>query len=1111
MRYAAITLILVVAFAPASSAQEATARLLGTITDPTGAVVVSANVVVRNVATGLQRKTVTNESGDYSISLLSIGQYTVTAEAAGFKTSTISGLALQVNQEARLDIRLALGSATESIQVTAATPVLVTDGSSVGQVVDNAAIANMPLNGRAFWQLAQLTPGAVYTPGGSDISAGGQGIRATRIGLRISGHSRLAGGWFLDGFDITEYELGSTSITPSTDALEEFKVQSGGMSAEYALPSVINAALKSGSNEFHGSVYEYLRNEKIQARNFFAQSMPSLKRSQFGATFGGPIKRDKVFFFGDYEGGRTRQGTTFNSTVPSVQQLNGDFTGGRPVFDPLTTRQNPANPSQFIRDQFPSNTIPANRQSPQALYFKPWFPVPNNGPTRFVTSPPLAMDTNKFDIKISAQVTSKDSLASRYSFIDNTEQDPQGFPALGYYPLRSRSQNAGLSYIRSFSPRVTTELAFNYYRMFFYFLNASNFNGKDVISQAGITGYGGLSSMQPAGPQIIASGYTTVAGSTDNRPKANRIRTYQYRSSLTWASGRHNMKFGAQLSHQAHAFLNGNSSQGMFTFNGQYTQNPLSAGNTGDSFADYLLGYPQTVRRSTPQNIFGASGDFWHFYGQDDYRVTRNLTLNLGLRWELNSWFSGIRGQTNAFNFATGKVIIPTRNGSPDLTAQPWISTYWPLFRPLLETSEEHGLPWSIRSPDYRCPGPRIGFAWRAFGSDKWVVRSAYGIFYIYVDTNLLQPLYRTPPFNLVQDLENDRPTATTMTPVRNLANYFLGQPLASLSATPFLTTAGTSYRYSYTQTWNLNVQREIAGGIAAEVAYVANKGTRLGTGSAGNIPQAGPGNVQPRRPYPQWGVFLLQQWGGSSTYHSLQAKFEKRFSQGLSFLGSYAFSKCLDVPGSEEGAAPATYLDNLNKGPCSYDVPHNFVTSYVWELPFGKGRKFFSKAPRAVDFLVGGWQWQGINTFQSGVPYTVTINTDRANTGQSGQRPDVTGPPVQPRTLGCWYFTAANPACRAALPNQADTFALPAQYTWGNSGRGILRGDGLVQLDMSLIKTFKVTESKSFQFRAQVFNMTNTPTFGNPGGTWNLATGGQVSSTRNQPRLFEFGLKFSF
>ncbi len=1111
MRSIANALIFGVLFTTLMPAQESTARLLGTVTDPTGAVIPAANVVARNVATGLERRAVTNESGDYSIPLLPIGQYTVTADSAGFKTSTITGLVLQVNQEARLDIKLAIGTATESVQVEASSPVLVTDGSSVGQVVENVAITNMPLNGRAFWQLAQLTPGAVYTPGGSDISAGGQGIRATRIGLRISGNGRLNGGWFLDGFDITEYELGSTSITPSTDALEEFKVQAGGMSAEFGLPSVINAALKSGSNSFHGSAYEYLRNEKLQARNFFAPTVPPLKRNQFGATFGGPIRHDRIFFFADYEGARTRQGTTLNSTVPSVRQLNGDFGDARPIFDPLSTRQNPANPSQFIRDQFAGNVIPASRQSSQALYFKPWFPTPNNGPSRFVYSPALSLDTNKFDLKVSPHITAKDSIVSRYSYVDNNEKDVQGYPALGYYPLHSRAQNAGLSYLHIFSPKVAAEVAYNYYRMFFYFLNASNFNGKDVISQAGITGYDGFSNLQPAAPNIIMSGYTSVGGSTDNRPKANRIRTYQYRSSLTWASGGHNIKFGAQLSHQAHAFLNGNGSQGGITMNGQYTQNPLSAGNTGDSFADFLLGYPQTMQRSTPQNIFGVAGSSWSFYGQDDYRVSRNLTLNLGLRWELTSWMAGIRGQTNAFDFDTGKVIIPTRNGTPDLTAQPSIPTNWAVFRPLLETSEEKGLPWSIRPRDNLCPAPRIGLAWRAFGSDRWVVRAAYGIFWLYPDTNLLQPLYRTPPFNVIQIINNDVPTANTPTPTRSLANYFLGQPVASLNTTPAITTMGAFYRSAYQQTWNVNLQHEFARNLAAEIGYVANKGTRLQYGSAGNVPLPGPGNVQARRPYPKWGVFLLQQWGGSSSYNSLQAKLEKRFSKGLSILGAYTFSKCLDAPGSEEGASPATYLDNLNKGRCNFDVPHNFVTSYVWELPFGKGRKLLSQAPKAVDLLIGGWQWQGINTLQSGVPYTVTINTDRANTGQSGQRPDSIGPTVQPRTLGCWYFTAANPACRALLPNQADTFLLPAQYTYGNLGRNTLRGPGLFQLDTSLIKKFTLTESKSFEFRAQVFNLTNTPSFSNPSGTSNLATGGQVTSTRNQPRLYEFGLKFAF
>jgi Carboxypeptidase regulatory-like domain len=320
-------MILCAAFTLHLPAQESTARLLGTVKDPTGAVVPGAGIVAKNMATGLERKTLADTSGEYSIPQLPIGQYTITAESAGFKTSTVTDLVLQVNQEARVDITLALGTAAESISVRASSPVLVTDTSSVGQVIENVAIVNMPLNGRAFWQLAQLTPGAVYTPGGSDISAGGQGIRANRINLRISGNGRLNSGWFLDGFDITEYELGSTSITPSTDAIEEFKVLAGGMSAEYGLPSVINAALKSGTNSFHGSAYEFLRNEKIQARNFFSPTVPPLKRNQFGSTIGGPIKHDKIFFFADYEGARTRQGTTFNSNVPTLPTVGGKFRG----------------------------------------------------------------------------------------------------------------------------------------------------------------------------------------------------------------------------------------------------------------------------------------------------------------------------------------------------------------------------------------------------------------------------------------------------------------------------------------------------------------------------------------------------------------------------------------------------------------------------------------------------------------------------------------------------------------------------------------------------------------------------------------------------------------
>ena len=725
-------------------------------------------------------------------------------------------------------------------------------------------------------------------------------------------------------------------------------------------------------------------------------------------------------------------------------------------------------------------------------------------------SPPLGLNTNKFDIKVSPRLTAKDSLVSRYSFVDNTEQDVQGYPALGYYPLHSRSQNAGLSYLHIFTPNITLETTYGYYRTFFLFLNASAFNGQNVAQLAGITGYEGISNINPAGMLLSLSGYTALMGNTDNRPKANRIRTYQYRTALTWAHGKHQMKFGAQLTHQAHAFYHGQSSQGSASFNGQYTQNPLSTGNTGDAFADFLLGLPNNMVRSTPLQIYGNTGDFWAFYGQDDYRVTKNLTLNVGLRWELNSFLPGIRGQTNAFDFATGDLIIPTINGTPDLTAQPGAAQTYAVFQPLLETSQQKGLPWSIRYPDYRDPAPRIGLAWRMFGSDKWVLRSAYGIFYIFPDTNQTQGQINAPPFQLTQTINNDIPTPTTLTPSRNLQNFFLGNPLNSITSTPAITTGGIYYRQAYEQSWNLNIQHEFKNHVAAEIGYVANKGTRLSSVSTYNIPLPGPGNVQARREYPQWGVIKYLIWGGDSTYHSFQSKIEKRFSQGFSFLGSYTFSKCLDGPGSEEGGSPAAYLDRLYKGPCSFDTPHNFVTSYVWELPFGNGRKYFSQISKVANTVIGGWQWQGINTFQSGNPYSVTISTDVANTAV-GQMPNAIAAPVQPGNVNCWFFVSANKACKALLPNQADTFALPSQYTYGNAGRDILYNNRIIQFDMSLYKTFKITESKALEFRAMAYNLTNTPSFNTPGTNWNLATGGQVTSTRNQPRLYEFALKFSF
>ncbi len=541
--------------------------------------------------------------------------------------------------------------------------------------------------------------------------------------------------------------------------------------------------MKSGSNSFHGSAYEYLRNEKIQARNFFSPTVPPLKRNQFGGTLGGPIRHDKVFFFADYEGARTRQGTTQNSNVPSVQQLNGDFSGGRPIFDPLTTAVNPANPSQFVR-----NSVSGQRHSGEphvatgAYISSRWFPVPNNGPGLFVYSPSLSLDTDKFDIKISPRLTAKDSLVSRYSFVDNKEQDVQGYPALGYYPLHSRSQNAGLTYLHIFSPGITSEATFSYYRTYFLLLNASAFNGQNVVQQAGITGYEGISNLQPAGSAHQLFRLRSASGehgqSAQGQPHPHLsipiiidLGSWQAPDEVRRATFSPGPCLFPRSKFAGVGFTSMASTRKIRSApETRATPSPISS-----SAIRTACCAPRRCKSTATRAISGLST------ARTITAITRNLTLNIGFRWELNSFLAGIRGQTNAFDFTTGNLIVPTVNGTPDLTAQPGAAQIWNVFRPLLETSEQKGLPWSIRYPDNRDPAPRIGLAWRAFGSDKWVVRSAYGIFYIFPDTNQTQGQINAPPFQLTQTINNDVPTATTLTPTRNLANFFLGNPLVAI------------------------------------------------------------------------------------------------------------------------------------------------------------------------------------------------------------------------------------------------------------------------------------------------------------------------------------------
>jgi hypothetical protein len=1096
---------------PAIKAQSNLATLVGTVKDSSGGVVPNASAAVKNLGTGLERSAKSDASGDYSISNLQVGHYSLTVTLAGFETTTIPDIELQVGQTARVDPVLQVGSATQQVTVSTTAPLLATTTSSVGQVVDHKVLEDVPLNGRAFWQLTQLTPGATYTPGGANPYTGTTAIRARAVNVSVNGSDPQQTGWSLDGANITEPQLGGTAIQPNVDAIQEFKVESGNMSAEFGhTPNMVTATIKSGTNEYHGNAFEFLRNDKLDARNFFfqapvgaAQTKDVLKRNQFGGTFGGPIKKDKTFFFVDYEETTVRQALVFSNVVPSLAMRSGDFSSFLPGTQILDPQNNYA--------PFPNNKIPSNLFSPQALFFLKYMPAPNfsqGGTDRAVFGNRLALNTAKADLKIDEQFTSKDHLMGRYSINDNAEDNPNPFPALGSPGNHSRGQSFSLALTHIFSPQWLNELRFGYYRMIFLFQGP--LQGTNVDQQAGVQGL----ELQPYGgfPEIDMAGYDSFNGSPTNcLPKSNHVRSYQYSDTLSRVAGKHNMKMGMEWFHNILGYVNGGVSEGVFDFEGTYT---------GDAFADYMLGLPDSVTRDGGVPLQGTYGNFLSWFFQDNYRVTSNLTLNLGLRYEINPFFTGQRGQISGLDLTTGKLVIPSNF---DPTAQPISSELVPLFNDRYVLSKSVGLPNSIRPADKKDFGPRIGLAWRPFGSNKWAIRSAYGIFYAYPDNNLPNNTSAVPPISAVDQTYNDRPPVA---PTHTWGDFFQGVPLAGLPnpnpgqpcpggfvaiscAQPSLSTGALHPSLTYVQEYNFSIQRELTPSLTINAGYVGNNTHRLAQFISINDPPPGQGDIQARRPYVQWGGISFAQYGGKASYNALQTSLISRSWHGLSLLGNYTFSKCLDDGSAESGTT--LLLIPFNRAPCNLDRTHAGAFSYDYEMPFGHSRQFLSGISGWADQIIGGWHVSGIATLQSGLPFTPTVG-DRANTGVSGQRPDVTGAPIMPQTVDCWFFTSANSACKALLPSASNWFAVPPQYLrYGTGGRNILRADGLKTWDFSLFKNFRISETKYVQFRSEFFNFTNHPTFSAPSTRVDRGSGGSISSTLDPARQIQLALKLYF
>jgi hypothetical protein len=1063
-----------------------TGSIIGTVTDPSSAVVSGVKVTLENVRTGVRQTTTTDMEGSYSFLSQRIGEYRVVAESTGFKQVSSDPFTLTVNARQRVNLTLQVGDVSQAVAVTGTAEALETESSDRGQVIQRAAIVNLPLNGRAYADLALLSPGVRKSNiTNRDASFNVNGLRSSLNNFMVDGVDNNAYGTSNQGFSNQVVQL-------NPDAVEEFRVVTNNFSAEYgrAGGAVINASVRSGTNDFHGSAWEFLRNTKLNAVGFFRPSTgvkPVLVQNQFGAAFGGRIIKDKTFFFLDYEGLRRVERNLQFATLPTLEQRQGRF--GVPIRNPLTG------------EVYQDGVVPANLISPFAKRVLGDLPNPVR-PTAAGQLPannwdyltPVPWVDNKGDGRLDHYFNSKLNAFGRYShrLLNRTESHvipgPSGGDANGNVRVLNQQVAGGFNYNISASSLIDFRLAYSIFEGGKFALGSDRPN---MLQEYGIAGLpddpvigGGLT-----GQQI--SGYTNLGRQTSN-PQFQNPTTINPKVNYTKIVGRHSIKTGYEYQHINTDIFDFNPQYGQDNYGGQFSRPAGVGSNNLYNLADFLFGARSAY--SLNNQIVLNYRQRMHFgYLQDDWKVNSRLTLNLGVRYE----------------FAT-----------PQWEDQNRLSNYDPVANTLIQAKSGGLYERSLVHPDKNNWAPRVGLAFQI--TPRTVIRSGYGISYIHFNRmggeNLLG--YNGP--SIVNLTINQLPTQPLCTG-NDYRNCFRltqqGYPQGLVSPANFSTTTTRTnytpadYRTSYVQSWHLTVQREIARNVVIDVAYVGNRSNGLMI--LGDYNQARPNNpgenlpILQRRPIPGFDYIQASFGGGFATYHALQTKFEKRYSAGVYLLNSFTWSKTIDnVSGHLEafnGDNSRVNFRNLRaeKGVGAYDQPFNNTTSLVWELPYGRGRHWGGQSTAILNGILGGWRLTGINTMTSGQPVNITYSPASIGqvSGAPSYRPNYVGGDIYPaeKTPSRWF----NPAA-FALPDFTNPF--------GNLGRNVARTESIYNFDLGLHKEFPLMwESWRLQFRSEFFNLFNTTNLGAPAQTFGNTNFGTITSLSSPARQIQFALKLVF
>ncbi len=1094
--------------APAA-AQVGAGALTGQVSDQAGAAVPGATVTITAIGTNLSRTASTDAEGRYVVSGLAPGSYLLRLELGGFRPLTRDGIRLTTGETIRLDLRLEVGQQTEAVTVTGDAPLLRSESSGLGQVIDNGKIVGLPLNGRSFITLAGLAP-AVALPPGSSLP-------------RINGGRPRTNEYLFDGISVLQPEPGQVAFFPNIDAIQEFKVETNSPPAEFGRfnGGVVNLTTRSGSNTFHGTAFEFFRNEALNARNYFASTnlvKPRFRRNQFGGVLGGPIRQDRTFFFTDYQGQRQSIGRTVISTVPTVLQRQGIFTeaiAGRvpTVYDPATTT--PVATGGATRSQFPGNAIPLQRMDPVAIELLQRYPLPTSAgaANNYRRVANEQVDQDQFSARIDHRFASNQDhvfgrlTGFRESFIPVTPlPEGSGVTTGTLGPQDTTSWSFASSYQRTISPTLVNELRVGDTRRTVGRL-AAQLSGS-ASSTLGIPGIPSTARFPDTLPTFLISGYQQL-GSPPNTATDFGTSVTQIADSLTWLKGRHTMRLGADLRWERLNVVQPPSPSGSFTFSSLFTDLPGVA-NTGTPIASFLLGQVQQFSIDLQQDQIRNRASFQEYFAQDDWRVLDRLTVNAGLRYTLNFPSTEVNNQAAVFNLQTQQLEYLGQNGQPRAAR------------------ELHALNF----------GPRLGIV--GLVTDKTVVRTGYAL--VWIEQAGITTPFTTPSFPFLQTVSQR--TLDNIVPAFILAT---GPQVDPLPLTP---TAGLGQGVfpvdrdlgsGYVQQWNASVQRELRPNLSVELAYVGSKITHVGIPDTnlnqltveqlalgtpllqrvsnpffGTIPRSsslGDPTIpaaQLLKPYPQYTtVSLYRNNVGTTIYNGFYVKLEQRYSKGLSYLVSYTRSKLVDDASSVFDASILTgpianypvadsFNRRLERDYSTGDIPHVFVTSAVWDIPVGTNRRY---QPRGIlGALASDWTLTGLLTLQSGIPIAVTQTTNNnAFAGFGTQRPNLTGDPTLPsdeRTVSRWFNTSA--------------FTTAPQFTLGTSTRNPVRGPGYRNLDLALMKQVSLPAATTLQVRAEVFNLTNTPPLGAPNGTFGSAAFGTITSAAD-PRVIQLAVKFLF